>query len=1251
MAKVRAHLFESAGPSYHPFESKSYGLLRESTVMVHKMLCDGIMQRGAVRLDQVISDDSALPHAYQTALHLCLRIWSTLDDGINSSAAVYVLERVPHKDDWDTTVCWRQWAFVSASTWTAGDEIEIVINENHDRLVQQEINYNTTRKQVSPEARNYRWFDIDSRDKYLKMCGQIVPGTTFADLDKCRQYPLRSKNNPANPLFVWSIINAMQGIPDAHPDFVNLKNYLSLFAHSRNFKFPHASCCWRMTPQQMRPSVYLSCYLPNVQMPDDDFDPDSLLVTAIQASDAGRPGQREFKLAQSMRDPDADAKIDGVDRVQCAALSLLPSADTRRFMLGQRHTADLTTTVDKLAGINRQKLNKIQSEVARLEKITDAKTGAKSYSRAQLHSIARDMRAKFRKEALADMRAIWNEHANVSRELMTVIRWGESYLRRHKNFCSYVPKQTRNLPLRAEVQTGLLFAAEHMYGVYTGHDALQMIVMSQLNAYHPARADKLNYLAIGPAGMSKSYVLDRGKEMAIPETVQTSTYRSLKCDTGTTDMDGAIIQYHEFPNDHLEANKGVVSDAANMFKDRTTRGLIDATFLIIDPLTSERKKKEITVKANGTYQGNTNMPKHLIDAAILDRMCKMHMEVLHRPGKDINDVMALGTNPYVREMRRATNEHWHKTQYLFAKICKAIELNAMQPVDTSFGSWILNRVLKRARELGLPSVASPRTTKRILMIATTMCILNAIHIVFDSELSPIRNKRFEDEHLLLVEPFLYVSYQEIVMAIGCVKRAELENRSNRDVVEALVRKYFPASNPSTTPEFKAVHSAAPQQQQQPSPQRASTVELTDEERKRRYDTFIEQRLKYMDRDQNGKHITEFLVHNGTFQRQQHGDAARPAAAAATADSKTGSASQAPQSRPSRAILKEHDKIRMIAKELLTVMHPRPQLETVVNTLYELSKMMVKSETGVNDVHLFQLHDEGFMLATQATASMTDDILVKAIKEVLRMARIRKQSIVFDIMTGTDTPFMYRTIEVGVSPEEVATLPSVSSENADFVDWRQRAMLSNGLRNSKGARIMNMDAVYSAGKSTTIDQNMERKFFLQHIANIKWTRQDLDFYGFGDADEMTDRAREKALQNRPDEKLPLYPDECTYDRASKDFLDRVATDMKENASRYSVSAECKDLEDIIMGVTDTSSLTENLVRDKVIIPPLDQGSAAPAAPAAPAAAAPAARSVAMDMSLDGGSGRRAVDNAVGARKVTGILDMTVFPVRGKRKTPY
>lgn len=212
--------------------------------------------------------------------------------------------------------------------------------------------------------------------------------------------------------------------------------------------------------------------------------------------------------------------------------------DAFEFVVTAHQGINLQLTSDVLADRNRKAKAAIRKKANQMLRET------KDVRKVRLFLSAE--RVKFEEQAMTDFQTLWHPEGNLSEEQLRLVRWGEQWLQDHDNFNGCLPKFSDNLPVAAEWTVRLMYHGEMVWLVCTAHEVLPIIIMSQLDAYGYRRDTKVHYLGSGPAGASKSFLLELGKLFFIPGTVETYNWRSPKSDTAVANMDGAILQTHEF---------------------------------------------------------------------------------------------------------------------------------------------------------------------------------------------------------------------------------------------------------------------------------------------------------------------------------------------------------------------------------------------------------------------------------------------------------------------------------------------------------------------------------------------------------------------------------------------------------------------------------------------------------------------------------------------------------------------------------
>lgn len=146
---------------------------------------------------------------------------------------------------------------------------------------------------------------------------------------------------------------------------------------------------------------------------------------------------------------------------------------------------------------------------------------------------------------------------------------------------------------------------------------------------------------------------------------------------------------------------GQSPEQTTAFKDRLTRGEMRNVVMHINKETGKREKQTWDVKCNNTFQGNSNAPKNLMDAATADRFIIVQFEDVRREDKHLYDLLTVRPNDYMNELKSKLISDYRREQYLYCLIGMLQETEILPKVDMTEASMIINKVLRRAEFLGL----------------------------------------------------------------------------------------------------------------------------------------------------------------------------------------------------------------------------------------------------------------------------------------------------------------------------------------------------------------------------------------------------------------------------------------------------------------------------------------------------------------------------------------------------------------------
>jgi hypothetical protein len=810
--------------------------------------------------------------------------------------------------------------------------------------------------------------------------------------------------------------------------------------------------------------------------------------------------------------------------------------------------------------------------------------------------------ARWKEEATRTMFPIvWNDHAPeslLSDEQKAVVQWGEEHLRMHRNFSTWATKVTSNLPFEAEWCAEKLFECEFVHWMHVAHGFCVVAFLSQLDASYPDRKNKMHMLQLGPGGTSKSYVLDVVHGQAIEGTVFTFNYSSAKAVTGRRNTDGGCLQMHEASDRAMGVGTGksAADEALNFLKAITTSGRFTASVLLMDKDTGARSRVTFDTMCNNTMQLNSNRHVFDIEDAFRTRFFLAHYTQTEREDKSLLDCLGVAANETAAKVKKLNSDRYKQHQYLFTAICKMIEIGILAPVRVELARQMIGMILKAAEQRGLSSSLSraPRTWGRMICIVRVLAILNAIRRVFDAPDSPVRNKIWEDRHLLLVEPFLRVKPQEVVIALGIAKQ-ELVNPVAHGVLKAIQALFF-SDNVLTEQDAKDLEDKGPADKKKPAdddgddivqgvvPEAKDADDQDALDAKAAEDAEIAKRKKRAEDYKKNKwtesdHIyykklltyrnyfadrqpTDYLLEQVHYLKVTAEDFGRKIGRAhikkrvhkkVQKKHSSDHQQQHQQQQQYQDEVSEHKiptteqerwqrMARAIRGQMQSQQGPKPSEELIIGFLRDMhykQSIDVKVGDGMRSLALLDFTEDGALLvACRALISADRDIIRDAIEDVMSHANARPQRYAYE-MRSVKTPFVFDCIDIKLNPANKR-----QQTNGNFADRLQRLFFSNLTRNNDGKSVVNIDKMFNPIQAQDIDMDMDAFDFLEHVVDIGWSKEWLEKHHFGDAHDTQVRLekvtkkyyRYEQQQGAPPFTLPVYPDSVYVKRGyeSKDF---------------------------------------------------------------------------------------------------------------------
>ncbi len=353
-----------------------------------------------------------------------------------------------------------------------------------------------------------------------------------------------------------------------------------------------------------------------------------------------------------------------------------------------------------------------------------------------------------------------------------------------------------------------------------------------------------NWACTGPAGCSKSYMLEDLIKLSVPGSIDNIINATPKADNVDADVSDSTTVYDEAPvyimrsGEHDNAAQG----ASN--KAKISGGQLKMkVFEFVDTITGKKRRTSRVVITNciGTILLATNMTFSNMDKAMATRFHRSiftHWVIKCRKDKKSNaaatadattinnsqqenDISNIDNDEIVSEREEEEDKeeadeqdiikkasvfelnsiHWNSfdtqriqgqqsffriKQVLIAMANKMIQINVLPEPNMETCHHVTNNMLNYMSRVGKIKVGSFRSYQRILAWARVATIDNAINTVFNSPGAPLYGKEFEVKHMLELKPHLCCSVQIAVWAFT-LHSDEYLNQTLGDIFKTAVK--------------------------------------------------------------------------------------------------------------------------------------------------------------------------------------------------------------------------------------------------------------------------------------------------------------------------------------------------------------------------------------------------------------------------------------------------------------------------------
>lgn len=345
--------------------------------------------------------------------------------------------------------------------------------------------------------------------------------------------------------------------------------------------------------------------------------------------------------------------------------------------------------------------------------------------------------------------------SNISDPMKAMMVWMEGVKRVDKAAYRCILKFVEpTLSLFAHSKFRLAQGLDEFECIFTAHTEIMMALACAKTAYYYVFELRLNPLLYGPAGSSKSEVLQKLVDLFIKGTVEAVTSESTHAGDTEDNENDVVRVMHELPAS-MASKKASDDHVLESLKNHMTAGILTRNVLDIDPITHKRSKMRITSEKQIAFCAATNMDESMLDKAVKDRFILIHQVKKLRPDCTIAQKMAQRANMAidVQRMREDFLFNLQLDQFLYANTEKCLMIGILTRPSIVCTPIILARYME-VLESRFGIKCDRRLTYKVITAARVHTIEAAITWLYQSPLSPCYGREFDMWHLLVLEPWL-----------------------------------------------------------------------------------------------------------------------------------------------------------------------------------------------------------------------------------------------------------------------------------------------------------------------------------------------------------------------------------------------------------------------------------------------------------------------------------------------------------------
>lgn len=324
-------------------------------------------------------------------------------------------------------------------------------------------------------------------------------------------------------------------------------------------------------------------------------------------------------------------------------------------------------------------------------------------------------------------------------------------------------KQDKKMSIFANyiARCGQIF--ENVFGYGTLHQEMVMVSIWRLCAFDSRPSPHFPHLLfLGPAAAGKSHIQKTLMEINCPETCKENTHDTKLAWTVKVIFDGLIFIYDEMPENY--GNKGDAGDGFSLFKTMLSNYKVEVNSIVHNPETRTRETQKTTCSMALPFFMNSNKTTDQMADPVVSRFLVHEVNRFNRIDVDfcLNDE-EMQLNPKNAHFRDEAVDEFRIIHCLVACVELLVKTRFLTQVFQRSALLRWNLIKVELIKAGI--ILETRKDKHIVTFARCCCLLEAVLRVFTTETHFEKDKEFEYEDVLEVEPYLFVTEEHMLYAI------------------------------------------------------------------------------------------------------------------------------------------------------------------------------------------------------------------------------------------------------------------------------------------------------------------------------------------------------------------------------------------------------------------------------------------------------------------------------------------------------